>query len=207
MPVPTRASLARRHSPRALGSTSNIIRMNSVAITAKPQGAEAGASRRRGSRVWAYFLLLPLVVLAGLLVYVFMRSPTVAVQVQSTVTPDDMRAIRAEAGRAHRSEQRGCWRELGYSLTHLRPKAFWYHVSIMRSLASCRLGTIQAFGDNALVTYRGRDWGGKRVTIEWQLHKSGGEWSCKAVDHEGSWPDIPTGVYSARPSRPRGLSR
>jgi hypothetical protein len=164
--------------------------MNNGTITAKPQGAEAGASRRRGSRVWAYFLLLPVVVLTGLLVYVLMRCPAVAVQVQSTVTPDDMRAIRAELRRAHGREQRACWRELGYSLTHLRPKAFWDDVSVMRSLASCTLVSVQAFGDTALADYRGRTWGGKRVTIQRVLHKSGGEWSCTVQAHEGFWPDI-----------------
>ena len=150
-----------------MGYTSNITRMSSGTITAKHQGADAGASRRLGSRCWAYFVLTLMAVLAGSLAYVLMPSSSAAVQVKGTVTPDDMHAIRAELRGVH-------WREVGYSLTHLRLKSLWDQVSVVRSLGSCTLVSIQAFGDTAVAGYRGRSWGGKKVIIQRVLHKNAG---------------------------------
>ena len=154
-------------------------RMSSATITAKPQGADPGASRRLGSRCLAYFLLTLIAVLAGPLVYVLKPCSSFApVQVKGTVTTDDIHAIRAELRRAH-------WREVEYSLTHRGLRSFWDQVSVVRSLSSCTLVSIQAFGNTAVGDYRGRSWKGKKVTIQRVLHKSAGAWSCTAQIHEG----------------------
>ena len=162
-----------------MGCTSNITRMSSGIITARPQGADAGASRRLSSRCWAYFLLTLIAVLAGPLVYVLKPCSSFArAQVKGTVTPDDIRAIRAEL-------QRALWKDVGRCLIPRHVEPFWDQVSAARSVSSCTLVSIQAFGDTAVGEYRGRSWGGKKVTIQGVLHKSAGAWSCTVQIHEG----------------------
>ena len=84
----------------------------------------------------------------------------------------------ASSAKATKEESRRCF--MCNSEAEPVPSASTHRLAQLRT---------EILGDNALADYRGRAWGGKIVTIQQALHKSGGEWSCTSLSYEGI--DIP----------------